>query len=175
MVKPGSICLTTISKERLQQFGAAPGQHSRSNFDPMIQLRVVQDLHDGTHRTSFGIIGAVHQTLEASVHQSPGAHRARLNCNKQLAISDAVITKVSGRLPQCNYFGVRCWIRVGNVAIPSASHNCFAADDDRPDRYFSSFECALRAAQCLLHPEFVCTFCRIFRRGGRYLLFLGHK
>ena len=37
--------LTTISKERLQQFCAAAGQDSAAHLQRVVQLRMIQDLH----------------------------------------------------------------------------------------------------------------------------------
>ena len=48
--------LTTILKERLQQFCAAARKNSAANLQNVIQLRMVQDLHHGTNGPGFGIV-----------------------------------------------------------------------------------------------------------------------
>ena len=37
--------LATASKKLLQNFGATACEHAAVNFDPMVQLRVIQHLH----------------------------------------------------------------------------------------------------------------------------------
>src|ERR1700693_2391792 len=41
--------LSTFLKERLQQFCAAACEHSAANFYFVVQLRMIQQLHDGPH------------------------------------------------------------------------------------------------------------------------------
>lgn len=87
--------LTTAFKERLQHFRTAAGQHSATNLSLVIQLRMIQDLHDRTDRPSFCIIRAINKAPDAGVHQRPRAHCAWLNCNKQFALFQAVVTNGS--------------------------------------------------------------------------------
>ena len=83
------------------------------------------------------------------------AHGARLNCSKQIAASETVITEVPSGLAKRDDFGVGGRVVVGEVAIPSAADDAAVADYDRPYGNFAGFEGALGAAQSLLHPEFV--------------------
>ena len=93
---------------------------------------------------------------------APGAHRARFNCNKELAVFQTMVTNGRTGFAQRDDLGVGGRIGVGDVAIPSAAYDLAVADHDRADRDFSSFECALGAAQGFLHPEFV--GCRVVGR-----------
>ena len=83
------------------------------------------------------------------------AHGARLNCSKQFAIDEPVVTDVSSRLAQRDDFSVSGWIAVGEVAIPSSSNHAPLAHRDRSHRHFASLERALGAAESFLHPKFV--------------------
>src|SRR5579864_7389143 len=53
--------LTTVSKERLQHFRAAAGQHSAANLDLVVQLRMVHDGHHRMHRARFWVVRAINQ------------------------------------------------------------------------------------------------------------------
>src|SRR3954469_22300519 len=77
--------LPAISKERLQQFRAAPGQNPAANLDAVIRMLMIQHLHHRLHSSSFGIFRAIHQPPDAAMSHSSGTHGARLNCNKQVA------------------------------------------------------------------------------------------
>jgi hypothetical protein len=83
--------LATGPEERLQEFGTSACQHASPDLDPVIQLRMVQHLQDGVNRTRFRVLSAINQALKPGVNHCPSAHRARFNCNKQVASSQTVI------------------------------------------------------------------------------------
>ena len=105
--------------------------------------------------TSLLIIGAVDQAAEAGMNGRSRAHGARLNCSKQFAVAEPVITDVSSRLAQRYDFSVSGGIAVGEVAIPSSSNHAPCANDNRSHRNFTGIERALRAAQGFFHPKLV--------------------
>ena len=121
----------------------------------MVQLRVVQDLHNGRDRACLRIVRAIYQALDASMHQSAGAHGARFNCNKEFAVSQTVVTNGCTGFAQGHDLSVSSRIRTRNIAIPSAPHDTTIANHNRAYRNFPGFERALGAAQSFLHPEFV--------------------
>src|ERR1700756_4331461 len=147
--------LTTVSKERLQHFRAAARQYSATNLDLMVQLRMVQDCHDRMHRTSFRVIGAIHQAADARMNQGAGAHGARFNCSKQFAVFQTVVTNRGTGFAQCHDLGVSRGVGVCDVAVPSAAHDSPGAYYDSPDGDLSRFEGALGAAQGFFHPQLV--------------------
>ena len=107
------------------------------------------------YRTSFGIVRAVNQPLQTRVHQRAGAHGARLNCNKQLAVSQTMVTDDCAGFPQSDDLGMRTRVRVGEIAIPAPSDDIAIAHYDGAHRDFSGFERALRCPQSFFHDEFV--------------------
>ena len=98
------------------------------------------------------IIGAIDQALEPGMNQSAGAHRARLNCNKQLAALQPMVTESCTGLAQGDDLGVGGGIGIGKVAVPSSPYNMSVVYHDRAHRDFSRLQRALRAAQGFLHP-----------------------
>ena len=48
--------LTTVLKERLQQFCAAARKNSAANLQSVIHLRMIQNLHHGTNGPGFGVV-----------------------------------------------------------------------------------------------------------------------
>jgi|SRR5579863_1046480 hypothetical protein len=149
--------LTTISKERLQHFRAAACQNPAANLDLVVQLRMIYDLHRRMHGPCLGIIRAIYQALNAGMHQGPGAHSARFNCNKQFAVFQAMVTNGGTGLAQGDDLGVSRRIGVRDVTIPSPADDLACAHYDGAYGHFSSFERALGTAQGLLHPQFVRT------------------
>src|ERR1700676_5660663 len=90
--------LATVFKERLQQFGGTACEDAAANFHFVIQLRVVQQLHYRIHCARFRIVRAVDQAVDPGVPQGSGAHRARFNRSKQVALREAMVTEDCSRL-----------------------------------------------------------------------------
>ena len=63
----------------------------------MIQGSVINYLHYRVDRARFRVIGSVYQPLDARMNHRAGTHRARLDCNKQFAITKPVVTEVFTR------------------------------------------------------------------------------
>jgi hypothetical protein len=103
----------------------------------------------------FGIIGPVDQSANSRVNHRPCAHGTRLNRDKEIAISNAVIAKRAACFAQGNNLGVCCGIMVGEIAIEPPAHDSALVDHHRSDRDFAHFQRALGRAQGFLHPEFV--------------------
>jgi hypothetical protein len=116
---------------------------------------MIQDLRYRLHRPGLAVIRAVHQSVNAGVHQRSGTHGARLNCGKQFTVFQTVVTDVGTGFAQGDYLGVGSGIGIRDIAVPAAANDSTPAHDDRPYGYFSRFEGALGAAQSFLHPELV--------------------
>ena len=133
----------------------------------MIQARVVQHLHHRMDGPCFRVVRPVHYALYPGMYQSACAHRARLNCSKELAVSQTVVTQVRTRLAKGDDFSVGRGIGVGKIAIPASADDLARMDHDSTHGNFARFQRALGRAQGFLHPEFI--------RGNRGLLVVGHS
>jgi hypothetical protein len=147
--------LTTVFKERLQQFRATTGQHAEGDFHLVVQLPVVYHLQDGMHCTRFWIVSAIHQALDPRVKQRPSAHSARLNCNKQFAAFQTIVTNVRTGLAEGDDFGVGGGIGIGDAAVEAAAYDASLADDDGADWDLARFQSALGGAEGFFHPELI--------------------
>ena len=121
----------------------------------MIQAGVIDHLQNRMDGARFRIVRSIHQAAEAGLNGRSRAHGARFNCSKQFALAQTVITEVSSSFAQGDHFGMRGGIVVGDIAIPSASHDLARLHHDRAYGHFSSFKGALRAAEGFFHPQFV--------------------
>lgn len=101
------------------------------------------------------IVGPINQAADAGMNGRPRAHRARLNCNKQIAVAEPVVANVSSRLAQRDDFRMRGGVGFGEVAIPSAPNHASRAHDHRSDGHFACLQCPLCAAEGFFHPKFV--------------------
>src|ERR1700686_909624 len=147
--------LTAVFKERLQQLCRTSSQHPAPDIHLMIQTGVVHHLQNRMDGACLRVVGTIHQTADASKNCRSRAHGARLNCCKQFAVDEPVVTDVSSRLAQRHDFSMSGWIVVGEVAIPSSSKHAPFAHYDRSHRHFARFQGALGAAESFLHPKFV--------------------
>ena len=105
----------------------------------------------------FGVVGAVNQALNPRMYQRAGAHRARLNCNKQLALAQTMVTDMSTSFSKRKNLGVSSGIGVGDVAVASAAHDALITNHNRANRNFAGLKRALGGTQGFFHPEFVMT------------------
>ncbi len=112
----------------------------------MIQAGVIHHLQNRMDSACLRVIGTIHQATDTGMNCRSRAHGARLNCSKQFAVAEPVVTEVSSRLAQRHDFSMRGWIVVGEVAIPSSSHDAPFAHHHRSYRNFAGIECALGAA-----------------------------
>jgi hypothetical protein len=147
--------LTTIPKKLLQYFCRASRQHSTPYFHLMIQSRVIHHLQNRMDGPCLRIVGTVYQAADARMNCRSRAHGARLNCSKQFAVAQTVVTDVSSRLAQGHNLGMRRWIVVGEIAIPSSSHQPTGTHHDCSDWHFARFQRALRTAEGFFHPQLV--------------------
>src|SRR5208282_1563817 len=133
----------------------------------MIQARVVQHLHHRMDGPRFRVVRPVHYALYPGMHQGACAHRAWLNCNKELAVFQTVVTQVRAGLPKGDNLSVRRGIGVRKIAIPASADDLARMDHDSTHGNFARFQRALGRAESLFHPEFI--------KGSRGLLVVGHS
>jgi len=86
------------------------------------------------------------------MHQCSGAHRARFNCNKQVALFQTMVTNGCSGFAQRDHLRVGRGVVIGDVAVPSSAYDLAVADRDCAHWDFSRFERALRTAQGFFHP-----------------------
>jgi hypothetical protein len=99
----------------------------------MIQSWVVEHSHHRVHGARFNIVGAINETLNACMYQRSRAHRARFNCNKQLATTKAVVADGSCGITQSDHFGVGRRIGIRDIAIKTSTYDPSAVNDNRAD------------------------------------------
>jgi hypothetical protein len=136
----------------LQDFRAAPRQYSPTDFHFMVQLRVVQDLHDRMHSPCRGVVRAIDQPPDSGMHQRTRTHGARFNCNKEVAVFQTMVANGGTGFTQGYDLGMRRGIRILDITIPSTPHDSPIPYHDGTDWNFSLLQSALGAAQSLFHP-----------------------
>jgi hypothetical protein len=142
-------------EERLHDLGTSARQNSATNFHLVIQLGVVEQAENGTNGSGFRVIRAIHQAADAGMNQSPGAHRARFNCSKQLAASQAMVAKNGTGSAQGHDFSMRGRIVVDQIAVPALADQLAIEHNHRTDGDLSHLEPALCGGEGFLHPEFI--------------------
>src|ERR1035438_1688254 len=128
MTSDGKPELATVSEKLLQDFCAASCQHAATDFHAMVQLRMIQHLHHRMNRACFRIRCAINQALDPGMHHRTCAHRARFNCNKQVAAGQTMVTDGCTGLAQGDDLGVGGGVEIRDVAIPPAAHDAPLAD-----------------------------------------------
>jgi hypothetical protein len=144
-----------LAKESLQHIPTAACQHASLDLHSMVQLRVVEHLHHRVDRTSLGIVGTIHQPLDTRVNQGSRAHGARLNCSKQITVSQSMVAQDGARFTQGSDLGVRSWVSARQVAIPPLCDHTAFANHDRSHGHLARLQRALRRTESLFHEQFV--------------------
>ncbi len=121
----------------------------------MVQTGVIYDPQNRMDSACLRVVGTVYQAADPSMNGRSRTHGARLNCSKQFAVAQSVVTQLSTRLAQCHNLSMGSCVVVGQIAIPSPPHHLPGAHHDRSHRYLSLSQRALRTAQGLFHPELV--------------------
>jgi hypothetical protein len=107
------------------------------------------------NRSCFRVIGSINQPANSGVNHGARAHGARLNCSKQVAVDQTVVTEVLSRLAEGDDLGVAGWVIVGDVAVGASANDASFTDDNGADWNVSGLERALGRAKRFFHPEFV--------------------
>ena len=107
------------------------------------------------YRARFWVVRAINQAVNAGMHHRSGAHGARFNCNKQVAVFQTMVTNRGTGFAKRHDLGVRAGIGIRNVAVPSPAYNASVTYDDRANRNLSGFQSSLRAAEGFFHPDFI--------------------
>jgi len=125
------------------------------HFDAVVEGWVIQHLHYGTVGSGFGVFRAVDDTLEPGMYHGSGTHRARLNRNKQRAVTEAVVANSRTGFAEHKNFGVSGGVVIEDAAVVAASNDLGVANNDRADRNFPRFKSTLGGAEGFLNVEFV--------------------
>jgi hypothetical protein len=147
--------LTALSEKFLHHLCRTSSQHPAPDFHLMIQTGVIHHLQNRMDSACLRVVGTIHQAADAGMNRRSRAHGTRLNCSKQFAVAEPVVTDVSPRLTQRHDFRVSGWIAVDEIAIPSSSNHTPFAHHDRSHWYFARLQCAPGAAEGFFHPRFV--------------------
>jgi hypothetical protein len=121
----------------------------------MIQAGVIYHLQHRINGSCLRVIRAVDEATDSSMNRRSRTHGAGLNCNKQFAAAQAMITQVFASFAERDYLGVSGRVVVGKIAVPSSSNDLAFEDDHCSDRHLSGFKSALRATERFFHPSLV--------------------
>jgi len=130
--------LAAAREEGLKEFRGLLGENARDNLDAMVERRRVQHAHTGSDGTAFGLVGAVNQPRDASLHQRSCTHGARFDRHVDRRAQESVIAGPSGGLPQGDHFSVSRGIAIRDGAIARGCKNLIFHHDERANRHFSA-------------------------------------
>jgi len=105
--------------------------------------------------TSPGIVCAVYKAANPGMNQRARTHRARLNCNKEFTVNEAVITEALCRFAQGHDLGVSRRVIACEIAIGPAADDAPLEYNNGANRDFARCETALRTTDALFHPDLV--------------------
>ena len=125
----------------------------------MIQACIVGEAKQATHRTSLGVAAGEDYTADASVHNRPGTHRARLERNIQVTVVELPAPQAAARLTKSYNFGMRGGVAPLLALIKPLTNDyarfTYLLYDNRSNRYFIFVKCAMGQRQGAIHKWFI--------------------
>ncbi len=116
---------------------------------------MIDDLKNRMDGTGFRVRRPIHEAAQAGMQRRTRAHGAWLDCSKEFAIAEPVVTEGESSLSEGYDFSVRGGVMIRQISIPSPSYDATGAHHDRAHRHLTSLQGALRASQGFFHPQFV--------------------
>jgi len=128
---------TPASKEFREQSSAFFGEHTRNDFDAMIELGMVHDLKHGTAGAGLGVGGGVDQARDAGVQDGSCTHGAGLQRDVEFAAGEPVVPEVLRDGAHGDDFGVSGGVAVANDAVLAAADDLAVQSDYGTDGNFA--------------------------------------
>src|SRR6185503_1127441 len=126
-------------------------------------------------RTCFWVFRPVNKPRDASVNQSPGAHRARLDGRINSRADEPIIADLRGGLSQRGDFSVSGRVACGDHGVASSPDDFARKHDDGPDGNLSGVTRGFGFGERFVHELFAGIVHDAFRRAkaiangnGRY-------
>ena len=102
----------------------------------MIVQRRDQHIEDAAGSAGLRIGGGVDNATNARMHESHGAHRARLQRGIQRRTRETIVADLATRITQGQDFSVRAGIIQRDVAVPAFADDLLANNQNRAHRHF---------------------------------------
>jgi hypothetical protein len=116
---------------------------------------MVHHVHHCVHGSGFRVISTINQPPNTGMYERSRAHGAWLDCSKQVTVAQAMVADHSTCLSESDHFSMSGGIVVSQVAVPASADDLAPVNNYRAYGNFAAIERTLRAAQRLLHPEFI--------------------
>jgi hypothetical protein len=87
----------------------------------------------------FGVVRAVYNAFHPRVQERARAHGAWLNCSKEFAVSQTMVTQMRGGLAKGHDLSVGGGVGVSDVAVPASTNNSSLVNDYCAYRYLARF------------------------------------
>jgi hypothetical protein len=147
--------LASLAEKGLQHGAAIVLAHARSNFAPVVEARVLKQVHEASSRPVLRGRASKNYAVYSRVHKGTGAHRAGFLGHIQLAVGESPIADGSLGLSDGKNFGVRSGVlELFHLIVGARDHTPFE-DHNRADRNLFLLPSPPRHAQSLAHEEFV--------------------
>jgi hypothetical protein len=149
------IGLASLAEKGLQHGAAIVMAHARSDFTPVVEPRVLKQVHQASSRPVLRGCAPKNNAIHPRVHKGTGAHRAGFLGHVQLAIGESPIANGGLGLGDGQNFGVRSGVlELFHLIVGACDHAPFEYHN-RANRNLFLLPSPPRHAQSLAHEEFV--------------------
>ena len=109
------------------------GQQAADDLGAVVELRVVQDVHDAPRRAGLRVGRGVDHARDPGEHDRSRAHRARLQGHVERRVEDPPRADRGRRLAKGEHLGVGGRVLEQLALVVPDSDDLLVLDDDRPD------------------------------------------
>jgi len=145
-----------LRKEFAQHLTAFFGKNAAGDLGLVIQFGLCEQVEHATGTARFGVMGAEYYPLEASVQDCAYAHHAGLQRDVKLAVWQAIVAPLLGRLPQRHDFGVRGRVMASDRLIEAGSNHLTCPHNHCADRDFPHQIGIAGLLECHAHENSIC-------------------
>jgi len=121
----------------------------------VIQALDGEEIDDAAMYPGLGVTRTIDDARDPRMEDGPGAHRARLQGDEQLATRQAIVAEAACGIAQRGNFGMGSRIALADRAVEAPSDNLSGPDHDGADRHLPKAFCRARQGNGLAHEEFV--------------------
>jgi hypothetical protein len=149
------LLVTPFAEEGFEHFGAFPFPHAANNFAAVIQLGVLEDVHDAASSAILEGSTPEDDTAHADVDQGASAHGARFLGDVEIAVGEAPIADDALGLGDGEHFGVGGGVLERFDLVMSAGDDPPFTHNYDADRHFLMFPRAARLTEGFAHEILV--------------------
>ena len=136
-------------KEGLEEDSGFVREDAGDDFDAMVETRMGEDFETRADRAALGVVGTVHEALDAGLDHRASTHGAGFECDVERGVGKAVVCECMGGFAKHDNFGVGSGVVIADGAVAGASNDFVSVNENGADRDFAG----IGGSKCFVERE----------------------